>query len=64
MLPVPRLNILVDFEAIFKAFQDIRFIGVLRQRWEEIKKLQASLQLLVVNKLQKKVLPSFKAGKF
>jgi len=59
MLPVPRLNILVDFEAIFKAFQDIRFIGVLRQRWEEIKKLQASLQLLVVNKLQKKVLPSF-----
>lgn len=42
-LPVPRLNILVDFEAIFKAFQDIRFIGVLRQRWEEIKKLQFNI---------------------
>lgn len=37
MLPDPRLIISLDFEAIFKAFQDVRFIGVLKQRWMEIK---------------------------
>ncbi|OQY64745.1 hypothetical protein B6D29_04645 [Microgenomates bacterium UTCPR1] len=42
-LPIPRLTISIDIEAIFKALQDIRFIGVLRQRWEEIKRLQLNI---------------------
>ena len=40
LLPEPRLNILIDFEAILEAFQDNRYVGELRQRWNEIKKLQ------------------------
>ena len=39
MLPEPWANIPVDFEDIIKLFQDVRYIGELRQRWEEIKKL-------------------------
>jgi len=42
MLPEPRLNILIDFTAILEVFQDNRYIGELRQRWSEIKKLRAS----------------------
>jgi hypothetical protein len=40
LLPEPWTNIILDFEAIIKAFQDVRYIGELRQRWNEIKKLQ------------------------
>jgi len=42
-LPLPRINIIVnqaDFGRIIQAFQDLRWIGEMRQRWEEIKKLQ------------------------
>ncbi len=41
-LPEPWINITLDLEAIIQAFQDLRFIGELRQRWNEIKKLQLS----------------------
>ena len=40
MLPKPRLSITIDFNAIIQIFQDLRYIGELRQRWNEIKKLQ------------------------
>jgi hypothetical protein len=40
MLPKPRINITIDFTSIIQAFQDLRFIRELKQRWEEIKKLQ------------------------
>jgi len=40
MLPQPQISITIDFEGIIRTFQDIRYIGELRQRWEEIKKLQ------------------------
>lgn len=39
VLPEPWANITLDFEAIIHAFQDVRYIGELRQRWNEIKKL-------------------------
>jgi len=39
MLPVPRVNISLDFASIIQSFQDLRYIGELRQRWEDIKKL-------------------------
>lgn len=42
MLRVPRIIITIDIASIIRTFQDIRHIGVLRQRWEEIKKLQDS----------------------
>ena len=47
-LPEPWANITLDFEAIIQAFQDIRYIGELRQRWNEIKKLQKSPALAIV----------------
>ena len=40
MLRAPRLIIPVDYTQVIKAFQDLRYIGEMRQRWEEIKKLQ------------------------
>jgi|GEM_PF-6349425 len=40
-VPEPRINITIDFEAIYLAFQDLRYIGELRQRWNEIKKLSS-----------------------
>lgn len=51
LLPIPRLTIVIDpsqFSRIIQAlalsviegFQDLRSIGELRQRWEEIKKLR------------------------
>lgn len=40
MLPEPWANITLDFEAIIQAFQDVRYIGELRQRWNEIKRLR------------------------
>jgi len=41
MLREPWINITVDFNAIIQAFQDLRYIGELRQRWDEIKKLNS-----------------------
>src|SRR5258708_4065940 len=46
-LPEPWTNISIDFEAIIKAFQDLLYIGELRQRWNEIKKLQHSPALAI-----------------
>ena len=43
MLPLPRITIMADevkLGTIIQAFQDLRYIGELRQRWDEIKKLQ------------------------
>ncbi|HEV2339646.1 MAG TPA: hypothetical protein VGT05_02635 [Patescibacteria group bacterium] len=40
MLPQPWLTLTIDFTSIIQAFQDLRYIGELRQRWLEIKKLQ------------------------
>ena len=48
MFPEPWTNITLDFEAIIKAFQDIRYIGELRQRWNEIKKLQQTYSHSVI----------------
>jgi len=39
-LPLPRLILTIDIPSIIQAFQDLRYIGELRQRWNEIKKLQ------------------------
>lgn len=39
LLPEPWANLTLDFEAILRALQDVRYIGELRQRWNEIKKL-------------------------
>ena len=44
LLPLPRLNIVVNqvnFDRIIQAFQDLRYIGEMRQRWNEIKRLQS-----------------------
>lgn len=47
---LPKLRLLIqglqqiDFEGIIKAFQDIRYIGVLRERWNQIKKLTINCQ--------------------
>lgn len=41
VLPEPWTNITIDFEAIIRAFQDARYTGELKQRWNEIKKLEA-----------------------
>jgi len=38
-LPAPKDSILPGFEAIFAAFENVGYIGELRQRWYEIKKL-------------------------
>ncbi|OGH14230.1 MAG: hypothetical protein A2687_05905 [Candidatus Levybacteria bacterium RIFCSPHIGHO2_01_FULL_38_26] len=45
LLPEPRINITIDFSSIINAFQDLRYIGELRQRWNEIKKLQMNTPL-------------------
>lgn len=39
LLPEPRISILADFSTILKAFQNLSYIGEMRQRWLEIKKL-------------------------
>ena len=36
----PWINITIDSTSIIQAFQDLRYLGELRQRWEEIKKLE------------------------
>jgi len=43
MLPEPRLTIpenKPNFDNIISTFQNLSYIGEMRQRWEEIKKLQ------------------------
>jgi len=39
-LPSPELTITAELVSAIEAFQDLRYIGELRQRWHEIKKLQ------------------------
>jgi hypothetical protein len=39
LLPAPELSIQQGFEAILKTFENVSYIGELRQRWVEIKKL-------------------------
>ena len=42
-LPAPRITIMINsaqFTRIIQEFQDIRYIGKMRQKWEEIKQLQ------------------------
>lgn len=39
-LPAPCYIIKLNIEAIIKAFQNLSYIGVMKQRWEEIKRLQ------------------------
>lgn len=38
-LPKPRISIQADFSTILQTFQNLSYIGELRQRWFEIKKL-------------------------
>ncbi len=42
----PRINITPDFNAIIHAFQDLHYMGELRQRWNEIKKLNKNAVLI------------------
>ena len=44
MHPVPELTITAK---VIESFRDLSYIGELKQRWEEIKKLQ--IDVLVVN---------------
>jgi len=39
LLPAPYDSIQPSFEAIIKVFENVSYIGELRQRWVEIKKL-------------------------
>ena len=48
MLPKPEITIQVDFDNILGVFQDLALIEQLKQRWEEIKKLQAGNQTLTL----------------
>lgn len=47
-LPGPWINITINFEAILQAFQNVAFIGELRERWEEIKRLQLQPSLVKI----------------
>jgi len=47
LLPEPWANITIDFESIIQTFQDAKYIGELRQRWNEIKKLQITPTLAI-----------------
>ncbi len=62
MLPSPRISIQAStkageqyknakdsYDRIIQAFQDIRYIGELRQRWLEIKKLQRDPNLYAIS---------------
>ena len=43
MLPLPRITIMTDevkLGTIIQAFQNLSYIGEMKQRWEEIKRLQ------------------------
>lgn len=45
LLREPSPIIILDFTSIIQGFQDLRYIGELRQGWEEIKKLQSGQRL-------------------
>jgi len=45
VLPKREITIQKAFDKIFVAFQNNSFMGELRQRWEQIKKLQSAPQL-------------------
>ena len=47
-LPSPELIITPDLGSIVSAFQDLRYIGELRQRWNEIKKLHNSTSFTTI----------------
>jgi len=40
LLPSPEININLNFNKVIETFQNLSYIGEMRQRWEEIKKLQ------------------------
>lgn len=40
MLPAPKHPIPIDFDGILQAFQHVGYMGELKQRWLEIKRLQ------------------------
>ena len=47
-LPLPRITIIaaeVKLGTIIQAFQNLSYIGEMRQRWEEIKKLQTGAMI-------------------
>ncbi len=48
LLPIPQhiitLHTAIDYSKIIQTFQNLCYIGELRQRWEEIKRLQTPLQ--------------------
>ena len=48
LLREPWTNITLDFTSIIHAFQNLSYIGELRQRWNEIKKLQNTHSPLTV----------------
>lgn len=39
MLPIPELIITLDYSSIMNAFGDLRYVCEMKQRWDEIKKL-------------------------
>ena len=39
----------INLKKILESFQNVAYIGVLKQRWEEIKKLQNPIRLAVVS---------------
>lgn len=50
-LPKPNITIPVNqlnFDRIIQVFQDLRYIGEMRQRWEEIKRLQTGLVIVSI----------------
>lgn len=47
-VPNPEITIQVDFDNILGVFQDLAIVEQLKQRWEEIKKLQAGSQTLTL----------------
>lgn len=52
LLPEPWTNITIDFESITQSFQDIHYVGELRQRWYEIKKLQQYPMINLTNAIK------------
>ena len=45
VLPESWANITPYLDVIIKAFQDLRYVGEMRQRWVDIKKLQSKPNL-------------------
>lgn len=36
----PKINIKIDIDSIIQTFQNLSYIGEMKERWEEIKRLQ------------------------